>query len=130
MAVYIEEQIQALAKMCEALIVQVHWGDDQLRALGHPAEGHIAYPASGCKAKVCEAYAEAYRQLHFGERSFHMAEMRGENERLLGVIDELETKIAGLTGMVCPTCGRPLRNLDDNQVICDNCEYVGMKAHA
>jgi hypothetical protein len=89
MAVYIEEQIQALAKMCEAFIVQLHFTGDK----GEKHEGHNSYPASGCKHETCKSYAEAHRQLVFGERSFYMAELRGENERLFQRIAELEEQL-------------------------------------
>lgn len=86
MAVYIEEQIQALTEMCQAFICHIHWDGDGV------SEGHSGYPV-GCKHKTCEKYGEAYSQLHFGERSFHMSQLRGENQRLVERIAELEEKL-------------------------------------
>lgn len=87
MAVYLEEQIQALAKMCEAFVVHLHYTGNK----GECREGHNGYPATGCQHEMCKEYSEAHRQLVFGDRSFHMAELRGENERLyerIGVLEE------------------------------------------
>lgn len=89
MAVFIEEQIQALAKMCEAVICHIHYTGDK----GEKHEGHNGYPASGCQHEVCKGYAEAHRQLHFGERSYHMSQLRGENEQLFQRIAELEQQL-------------------------------------
>jgi hypothetical protein len=90
MAVYIEEQIHALSKMCEALVVHAHFTGGPK---GELHEGHSNYPASGCQAPICVKYAEAYYQMHFGDRSYHMAQLRGENERLIEKIGELEKQL-------------------------------------
>lgn len=89
MAVYIEEQIHALTEMCQAFICHIHWDQDHDGATN---EGHDGYPV-GCKHKTCAQYAEAYEQLHFGERSYHMSQLRGENERLFQRIAELEGQL-------------------------------------
>lgn len=89
MAVYIEEQIQALAKMCEAVICHIHYTGNE----GKCRQGHNGYPATGCRHETCAAYADAHRQLHFGDRSYNMAQLRGENERLFERIVELEAQL-------------------------------------
>lgn len=87
MAVYIEEQLQAVAKMCEALMCHIHF-----HAEG-PAKGHTTNYVQGCPVKVCKEYMEALHQLNFGERSYHMAQLRGENERLFERIVDLEGQL-------------------------------------
>jgi hypothetical protein len=86
---YLEEQVRALAKMCEAMIVHIHFTGNN----GEMREGHNAYPASGCHAEVCKGYAEGYRGLHFSRRDDVMAEMRGTEQQLLERITELEEQL-------------------------------------
>lgn len=80
---FLEEQVHALAKMCEALICHIHYHADG------EAEGHVGYPGIACPVEVCKRYAEALHELNFGliyERAGELAskleDMNDEIERL------------------------------------------------
>lgn len=79
---YLEEQISALAAMCEALICHIHYTDDES---GERRPGHNGYPGTGCTAAVCIRYAEALSTFHFGE----LRENARKNARILALEERL-----------------------------------------
>ena len=92
---YLEEQIQGLARMCEALICNIHW-DTQDPA--QPVEGHNGYPASGCHHKVCQGYADGMHLLHFGRHEGLIYELRGERDKLQEENENLQEQLNSYKG--------------------------------